>query len=379
MSSETSRFNIKKIILFVLAAILLICAVILILIRTHVIFIGTSVENISYSSVKDFNSLISTVNLNTDNSDQVHGTDGYTVRLQNQKIVWSDDSGSIINTGSYEFNNPIFVSAEDFLCVAENDGRKIVVYEGTSEKWSADLDGNIYNININKHGYVCVLREYLGYKSALEVYRPDGTRIFYTCKAYRKIIHAEVSGSDESVFMSSVSLSDVDVTCYAEWVDMEGNTIKEQEYQGVCMGAFCYDDENAVIVEENRIDLFPLDDNSSVIIDDLQISDFAFADDKLCVLGQDNADGNSNLGKTILVIDIDGKILDKLIFENYIAGISAVNNKIGVNFGNICMIVSTGGNIKGGCSTDRTIQRIIRLDSGKAMAVTEDKGYICDI
>lgn len=369
-----------KFLISVIAFLIIVILIIVFCFAKNVFFFGTLSKDITFDSIDDVSSLENNILMNVENPDHIYGFNGNILKWQTRQIVWLDKNGNQTKVSDGEINQPIFDSSNKYLVVAEKGQSYISVYKNSSLLWSDELDGEIYNVSVNQKGYVCVLRSYVGYKSALEVYNPTGARVFYTCKAHNKIISAQVSDDSKQVLIHSVVLSGVDVVSHIELLDMSGQTVASYELDQVCFAAKYINSNKIMIVDDNSL-LF-MNDKLEVYSEknNLTISDVVIMDNNMiAVLGDEVNKSDEFSERTIMIFNIKGQLIRELHLENNVTAISEAGNNVAINFGNMFIVVSDKGNIKGGCKTERNIQRIKLINNSYIAALTGDKAYICKI
>lgn len=112
------------------------------------------------------------------------------------------------NNGNEEFQievnitNPLFSSNGSYLCVAEKEGNKLYLISGSNIIWQKDLDGQIYQIYVNKNGYVSV-----SYKTIVKLFNSEGTDITTAYLSTTYAIDTVISDDNSELAIAEINYS----------------------------------------------------------------------------------------------------------------------------------------------------------------------------
>lgn len=117
------------------------------------------------------------------------------------------------NTGNKEksieiqVSNPIFDSANRFVAIAENKGKKLYVISDKDEVWHTDVEGDIEQVHVNKNGYVAVVIVNTSYKTVIAMYDPEGKELFKTYLSSTRTADVSISNDNKYLAIAEVDTS----------------------------------------------------------------------------------------------------------------------------------------------------------------------------
>ena len=117
------------------------------------------------------------------------------------------------NTGNKEkeleiqISNPLFDSANRFLAIAENKGKKVCLITDKDMTWEADVEGSISQIHVNKNGYVAIVIVNTSYKTVVAVYDPQGKELFKTYLSTTRTVDVDISNDNKYLAIAEVDTS----------------------------------------------------------------------------------------------------------------------------------------------------------------------------
>ena len=98
---------------------------------------------------------VTTIELKDENSN-IYAFNKYIGILNKSEFTIYNNTGNKEKSIEVQVSNPIFDSANRFLAIAENKGKKLYVISDKEELWNTSVDGDIAQVHINKNGYVAV-------------------------------------------------------------------------------------------------------------------------------------------------------------------------------------------------------------------------------
>ena len=142
-----------------------------------------------------------------EDSTKIYAYDKYIILLNNGKITSYSTSGNKEFTNDISISTPIFASAEKFLAVAENEGKKVCLISGSNIVWQNDVEGSISQINVNKNGYVSVAVKGTSYKTVIITFNDKGKELFKTYLSSTNAIKTEISNDNKYLAIAEVNSS----------------------------------------------------------------------------------------------------------------------------------------------------------------------------
>ena len=148
-----------------------------------------------------------TIELNEDQTGNIYAFNRYIGILNQTKFTIYGNTGNEEASLDIQISSPIFSSANRFLAIAENKGKKFYVLEDKNISWEAEIDGSISQIYVNKNGYVAVLITGTNYKTVIKMYNPQGKEMFTTFLANTRAVDVSISNDNKYLAIAEVDTS----------------------------------------------------------------------------------------------------------------------------------------------------------------------------
>lgn len=172
-----------------------------------------------------------TIELSTTENYFFHSFNGKIVVLNKNVFTFYDKYGNIESSLNLEITNPLFASNGKYLCIAENGGQKAYLISDKNIIWQKDFEGNIFNININKNGYLAISLSGTTYKSIVELVDTQGNEKFKSFINSSYVIDTSISEDNkylsiaETNFSGSLIQSNVEIISIDDAIKNSNNSI----------------------------------------------------------------------------------------------------------------------------------------------------------
>ena len=232
---------------------------------------------------------VTTIELKDENSN-IYAFNKYIGILNKSEFTIYSNTGNKEKSVEVQVSNPIFDSANRFLVIAENKGKKLYVISDKEELWNTSVDGDIAQVHINKNGYVAVVIVNTSYKTVIVMYDPQGKELFKTYLSstrtadvsisndnrYLAIAEVDTSGSiiQSNIKVISVEKASSDPTNSLEntYKGESGKLITDIRYQDKNRLACMYTDSISVI-EDGQENILVDNKNKKAIFQSIKLSD----------------------------------------------------------------------------------------------------------
>ena len=204
-ANKEKVINKKKIIIFVIVLI-----IIALIISSAILYICNKTvrdwidKNIYRKEVMQDKA--TTIELKDENSN-IYAFNKYIGILNKSEFTIYNNTGSKEKSLEVQVSNPIFDSANRFLVIAENKGKKLYVISDKEEVWNAQVDGDIAQVHINKNGYVAVVIVNTSYKTVIVMYDPQGKELFKTYLSSTRTADVSISNDNKYLAIAEVDTS----------------------------------------------------------------------------------------------------------------------------------------------------------------------------
>lgn len=223
------------------------------------------------------------IELTEDDNNHVYAFSKNIVVLNKNTLDIYNSSGKKENSLNIEIANPLFVSEDKFLVIAESNGQKLYVISDNNILWQESVTGDIINITVNKNGYVSVVVNNTGYRTEVMTYDSNGKFLFKKALAVNYAIDVSISEDNKYLAIAEANFSGTLIQSSVEIISIEkaiGNEndsynykaeanklIVNIEYQEKNRLLCMYDDSVHIIENNNDKELIKYDYKNTLFID----------------------------------------------------------------------------------------------------------------
>ena len=150
---------------------------------------------------------VATIDLKENQDSNIYAFNKYIGILNKTKLSIYNRTGSQEKTLDLQISNPIWGSANRFLAIAENKGKKVYLISDKDIAWEAEVEGNISQVHVNKNGYVAVVIVDTSYKTVIKTYNPQGKELFNTYLSSTRAVDVSISNDNKYLAIAEVDTS----------------------------------------------------------------------------------------------------------------------------------------------------------------------------
>lgn len=296
---------------------------------------------------------VTTIELPEGQEANIHAFNKYIGILNKNKFSIYGNAGNEEKTLEVEVSNPIFDSANRFLVMAEQKGKKIYLITDKDITWEAQVEGNISQVHVNKNGYVAVVITDTSYKTVIAMYNPEGKEMFKTYLSSTRTADVTISNDNKYLAIAEVDTSGTIIQSNIKVVSIEKassdptnsleNTYQGQsdklitniEYQNknklVCM----YTD-SIHIIENNQDTMLMTHENKKMIFQSIELTNH--------VIGvEEKSSGLFTADSIINIINTESKATKEYTVNAVTKEIFTYGNIIALNLGTEIEFINTEG------------------------------------
>ena len=222
----------------------------------------------------------------------VYAFNKYIGVLNRNKFIIYGNNGSKEKELEMEVSNPVFNSSNRFLVMAEKKGKKLYLITDKEITWEANVEGNISQVHVNKNGYVAVVMTDTNYKTVINMYNPQGTRIFKTYLSSTRTADITISNDNKYLAIAEIDTSGTIIQSNLKIISIEKastdptNSI-EKTYKsepGKLIANIKYQDKSKLIcmyadrinmIENEQDNTLTSNDNKKVIFQSIELNNHA--------------------------------------------------------------------------------------------------------
>lgn len=316
---------------------------------------------------------VATIDLKENQDSNIYAFNKYIGILNKTKFSIYNSTGSQEKTLDLQISNPIWGSANRFLAIAENKGKKVYLISDKDIAWEAEVEGNISQVHVNKNGYVAVVIVDTSYKTVIKTYNPQGKELFNTYLSSTRAVDVSISNDNKylaiaevdtsgTMIQSSIKVISIDKTSTDPTNSLE-NTYKGEEnklitnikYQNknklVCM----YTDSIHQI--ENGEDITLIDNqNKKVIFQSVNLVNRA------CSI-EEKSSGLFTADSLVNIVNIENHEIKQYTASSVTKELYTYGNIIAINLGTEVEFISTDGWLVKRYVANQEITNIVVSDS----------------
>ena len=150
---------------------------------------------------------VATIDLKENQDSNIYAFNKYIGILNKTNFSVYNSTGRQENTLDLQISNPIWGSANRFLAIAENKGKKVYLISDKDIAWEAEVEGNISQVHVNKNGYVAVVIVDTSYKTVIKTYNPQGKELFNTYLSSTRAVDVSISNDNKYLAIAEVDTS----------------------------------------------------------------------------------------------------------------------------------------------------------------------------
>ena len=316
---------------------------------------------------------VATIDLKENQDSNIYAFNKYIGILNKTKFSIYNSTGSQEKTLDLQISNPIWGSANRFLAIAENKGKKVYLISDKDIAWEAEVEGNISQVHVNKNGYVAVVIVDTSYKTVIKTYNPQGKELFNTYLSSTRAVDVSISNDNKylaiaevdtsgTMIQSSIKVISIDKASTDPTNSLE-NTYKGEEnklitnikYQNknklVCM----YTDSIHQI--ENGEDITLIDNqNKKVIFQSVNLVNTA------CSI-EEKSSGLFTADSLVNIVNIENHEIKQYTASSVTKELYTYGNIIAINLGTEVEFISTDGWLVKRYVANQEITNIVVSDS----------------
>lgn len=316
---------------------------------------------------------VATIDLKENQDSNIYAFNKYIGILNKTKFSIYNSTGSQEKTLDLQISNPIWSSANRFLAIAENKGKKVYLISDKDIAWEVEVEGNISQVHVNKNGYVAVVIVDTSYKTVIKTYNPQGKELFNTYLSSTRAVDISISNDNKylaiaevdtsgTMIQSSIKVISVDKASTDPTNSLE-NTYKGEEnklitnikYQNknklVCM----YTDSIHQIENEEDITLID-NQNKKVIFQSVNLVNRA------CSI-EEKSSGLFTADSLVNIVNIENHEIKQYTAGSVTKELYTYGNIIAINLGTEVEFISTDGWLVKRYVANQEITNIVVSDS----------------
>lgn len=352
-NEETKKINKKKIIISSIIAIIIIA-----LITIGIIY----AKNEQFRNWMDENIFKKNINQETLPSIEIKENENPNIYAFNQNIgILSKNEFKIYNSSgkeektlNLEITTPLIDSANRYLAIGENKGKKMYLIADKEIVWEKEIEGNISQIKVNQNGYVAISVIDTSYKTVVVMYDEKGNELFR--RFFRSTRVEDISISNDSKYLAiaevdtsgTIIKSNIEIiSTEAAKTDSENSVVKRIEgTNNDLITKIKYQEKNKLVcMYTDRIDVIKEDGSTENISknEDKKISFMDINMQNNIVTVEEQSSGLFTADSVVTIKNTENKNEATYKIESVAKEIYTNNDVIGINLGTEIEFINPNG------------------------------------
>ena len=352
-NEETKKINKKKIVISSIIAIIIIS-----LITIGIIY----AKNEQFRNWMDENIFKKNINQETLPSIEIKENENPNIYAFNQNIgILSKNEFKIYNSSgkeektlNLEITTPLIDSANRYLAIGENKGKKMYLIADKEIVWEKEIEGNISQIKVNQNGYVAISVIDTSYKTVVVMYDEKGNELFR--RFFRSTRVEDISISNDSKYLAiaevdtsgTIIKSNIEIiSTEAAKTDSENSVVKRIEgTNNDLITKIKYQEKNKLVcMYTDRIDVIKEDGSTENISknEDKKISFMDINMQNNIVTVEEQSSGLFTADSVVTIKNTENKNEATYKIESVAKEIYTNNNVIGINLGTEIEFINPNG------------------------------------
>lgn len=284
-----------------------------------------------------------------------------------------------------KLTNPLLLTSNTAILAADIGGTSIVIVSDKDKVYTKSFEGNIINAHINEQGYISVVHEAKGSKSAVTVLDGKGRDIFTSFIAERFAFSSQVLPSGDAVVINSIDTSGVSTDTKVEFFNILGESISPMITLSDALFPFFWGLYDNSVLAVNESSVICLDKEKgekwAKEFENGKIISSSVSMDKLLTLAL-KVKSEEVFGKDrmeIIFLDSSGKTKSTYILDGDVKNLISYGNMAAVNTGRVACFINDDGKLIGKYNAETTIDKIFFMSRKEAVIITKGKIAIVKI
>ena len=288
--------------------------------------------------------------------------------LQANKLELYNKYGKHETSIDVEVSTPIFEAEQNYLAVAEKNGKKLYFINGKNVVWQKEIEGEITNICVNKNGYLSIIISGTSYKTVIKTFDSNGNELFTYYLKSTSVVDIDISNDNKYLAIAEANFSGIVVQSSIKVISIEdaknntGDSIKYTYIanSGDLITNIQYQKNNLVCMYDEHIDVWDYNQNTELL--NFKSKDVLFADinlsSKVAKITKKST-GVFNSEAEMQIIDSATKSVTTYAIESVPKSITIRDNVIVVNLGTNALFIKDNGWLEKKYESSHEIQQIV--------------------
>lgn len=173
----------------------------------------------SYIEGKEWQIADSFATVSLENVSQIQGGKSLAVLTNTSLMLYGSNAKSVYQE-DFVTTGIVTDACEEYMVIAPKEGNQIYLFKGSELIWKKEFTGVIFNVSVNKNGYVTIIYSQTGRKSSIKVLKPSGDELFTTHLASTYAVDAEMTYDNKRLYIAELNADGIKIESYIKVIEM---------------------------------------------------------------------------------------------------------------------------------------------------------------
>lgn len=272
------------------------------------------------------------------------------VTLTKDSIDFYKDTDTAQNSIEIVTSEILTSCANDYTAIADKKSGNIYMMKEDTKLWETKVTGEIFDIVVNKNGYVAITYYQTGYKSIIKVLKATGEELFTTFLASTYAMDVTIADNNKILALAEVDTEGITLISKVKVIEID--SANETKSNTIYEGKDClimdieYTNKNELMVLKDTGIILINDENKISNVVEYDYSTVAYStieNGENAIIIRKASSGIFGSESILEIYDKDSK--KEYSLQTTPQSISAQNKIIALNLGNEVIFVNTNGNL----------------------------------
>lgn len=334
-------------------------------------------ELVAYITNKDWQITESVGSVNVNNFYTVDGTSSSLVVVGNNYIEGYANTSKQSFDEAVSLKSAITDSNGDYCIVAENDGTKVYMINGSKKIWNLEIQGTILGVSVNKNGYSAIIYKQAGYKSLVRLIDAEGNEIFTSYLASTYAVDVAISNDNKILAIAEINAEGIKVQSAVKMIDI--NNIKQENVKKLDLGDNVliidieFNEKNQLVVQTDNAVKTVENGNLKDLLSDKNINAniVSIKNDSCAIIVSKVDNGLFDSSYVLNIYDYKNDIVDKKEYEikSLPSMVATQKKNIVVLVENELLVINTNGKLVKRFESVGNVKSLVMFDNGNSVAL----------
>lgn len=186
------------------------------------------------------------------------------IKVDDNHIVFYDETGNVISTTSHSYANPVVRTAGKRALVYDRGGHSFTLLNKNGELFSREIEDTVMIAEIGSNSNIAVITQNDRYEAVMTVYDSDGV-VIYKWQSYKKVIDITFNESGDGCYITTFKSENGMINSYITGIsfDSEEEVMQSSAIDDLVLDTLVNDNEDQWVIGLSNF--YKLDNNGNIL------------------------------------------------------------------------------------------------------------------